>query len=151
MHSSTGFCKSSQRVITIMLKKNHHDKKKGWNIFCESAWRVKTQTVHIGWCFLGPKKSACELVRYGIVERLVTEGFRSPHERESKIALNSEFQGGFRIQKRYWIPDSSRWRDRSLRFLRFAVAKFPIPKLRIPNSATKKYPGFHITSYEVIM
>ena len=150
MHSSTGFCKSSQRVITIMIKKKtYHDKKKrGGIFFWESAWRVKT--VHIGWCFLGPK-SACELVRYGIVERLVTERFRSPHERESKIALNSEFQDGFRIQKRYWIPDSSRWRDRSLRFLRFAVAKFPIPKLRIPNSATKKYPGVHITSYEVIM
>ena len=32
-------------------------------------------------------------------ETIVTEKFRSPHEGESKIVLNSEFQGGFRIQK----------------------------------------------------
>ena len=117
--------------------------------FCESAWGVKT--VQIGCCFLGPQKKcpwASPLRHSG--ETMVTERFRSPHERESKTVLSSEFQGGFRIQKWYWIPDSSRWRDCGFRFLGFAVAKFPIPKPRIPNFATKKYPGFHITSYEVI-
>ena len=63
---------------------------------------------------------------------MVTEKFRSPHERESKIVLNSEFQGRFRIHKK--VLDSG---FQSLTGLRFTVLRllnflFQSPGFQIP-------------------